>query len=104
MAYIRKRQDSYKVEIRKKGHPHINRSFIDLKTARKFARDIESQMERNVFEDYSEANGTTLKDILIKYRDERTILKKGVREETGTDNFFFTIKLSKLWAFSQIYS
>ena len=61
-------------------------------------------MERNVFEDYSEANGTTLKDILIKYRDERTILKKGVREETGTDNFFFTIKLSKLWAFSQIYS
>ena len=68
MAYIRKRRDSYKVEIRKKGHPHINRSFIDLKTARKFARDIESQMERNVFEDYSEANGTTLKDILIKYR------------------------------------
>jgi hypothetical protein len=42
MAYIRKRKDSYKVEIRKKGHPHINRSFIDLKTARKFARDIES--------------------------------------------------------------
>jgi len=51
MAYIRKRRDSYKVEIRKKGHPHINRSFIDLKTARKFARDIESQMERNVFGD-----------------------------------------------------
>jgi len=23
MAYIRKRKDSYKVEIRKKGHPHI---------------------------------------------------------------------------------
>ena len=94
MAYIRKRRDSYKVEIRKKGHPHINRSFIDLKTARKFARDIESQMERNVFEDYSEASGTTLKDILIKYRDERTILKKGVREETGTVNFLIRHSIS----------
>ena len=94
MAYIRKRKDSYKVEIRKKGHPHINRSFIDLKTARKFARDIESQMERNVFEDYSVASGTTLKDILIKYRDEKTILKKGNREETSTINFLIRNSIS----------
>ena len=94
MAYIRKRKDSYKVEIRKKGHPHINRSFIDLKTARKFARDIESQMERNVFEDYSVASGTTLKDILIKYRDEKTILKKGSREETSTINLLIRNPIS----------
>ena len=94
MAYIRKRKDSYKVEIRKKGHPHINRSFIDLKTARKFARDIESQMERNVFEDYSVASGTTLKDILIKYRDEKTILKKGNREETSTINLLIRNPIS----------
>mgnify|MGYP003666899601 FL=1 len=94
MAYIRKRKDSYKVEIRKKGHPHINRSFIDLKTARKFARDIESQMERNVFEDYSVASGTTLKDILVKYRDEKTILKKGNREETSTINLLIRNPIS----------
>ena len=49
MAYIRKRRDSYKVEIRKKGYPHINRSFIDLKNARKFARDIEIQKVINFF-------------------------------------------------------
>ena len=94
MAFIRKRGNSYKVEIRKKGHPHINKSFIDLKTARRFARDIESQMERNVFEDYSVASGTTLKDILIKYRDEKTSIKKGSREETSIINFLIKHQIS----------
>ena len=31
---------------------------------------IETQMENRVFEDLSGAEGTTLKDLLIKYRDE----------------------------------
>jgi len=39
-----------------------------------------------VFEDYSGARGTTLREILVRYRDERTVLKKGVREETNTIN------------------
>ena len=71
MAYIRKHRKKYKVEIRRKGHPSINKSFTDLKDARKFARTVESQMERNVFEDYSGASGTTLREVLIKYRDEK---------------------------------
>jgi len=40
------------VEVRKKGYPYISKAFWDLKVARKFGRDVESQMERNVFEDY----------------------------------------------------
>ena len=73
-------------EIRKKGHPYISKAFWDLKVARKFGRDVESKMERNVFEDYSGARGTTLREILVRYRDERTVLKKGWREETNTIN------------------
>jgi len=49
MAYIRKRKGSYKIEIRKKEHPQINRSFIHLKTARKFARDIRKTTNRDRF-------------------------------------------------------
>lgn len=37
--------------------------------------EIELQMERNEFEGYSSSGGT-LKEILIKYRDEKTVLKK----------------------------
>ena len=87
MANIRKQKGKWFVQIRKKGHPAIYKSFHDIKTARKFARTVESQMERNVFEDYSGARGTTLREVLIKYRDEKTAVKKGVREETSTINF-----------------
>ena len=51
-------------------------------------------MERNVFEDFTTASGTTLKEILIKYRDEKTVLKKGVREETSKINFLIRHKIS----------
>ena len=95
MAYVRKiKSKKWLVEIRKKGHPHINKTFLYIEDARKWAKDIESQMDKNVFEDYSEASGTTLKDILIKYRDEKTVLKKGDREETSTINFLIRHKIS----------
>ena len=40
-------------------------------------------MDKNIFEDYSGAAGTTLKALLIKYRDEITSKKRGFREETS---------------------
>ena len=94
MAHIRKWRKRYKVEIRKKGFPNINRCFIDLKTARRFARDVESQMDRNVFEDYSVASGTSLKDILVRYRDEKTAVKKGAKEETSKINLLIRHQIS----------
>ena len=94
MAYIHKRNNRWRVGIRKKGFPSIYKSFLDLKDARKFARDVESQMERNVFENYSGASGTTLKEILIKYRDEKTVLKKGVESETSKINLLIRHKIS----------
>ena len=93
MAYIHKRNGRWHIDIRKKGFPNIYKSFLDLKDARKFAKDIESQMERNVFEDYSGASGTTLKEILIKYRDEKTVLKKGAKSETSKINLLIRHKI-----------
>lgn len=93
MAYFYKRNGRWKIEVRKKGHPNVYKSFLDLKEARKFARTVESQMERNVFEDYSGASGTTLKEILIKYRDEKTVLKKGAKEETSKINLLIRHKI-----------
>ena len=73
MGTIRKVKGKWRVEIRKKGYPKIYKSFFDVKDARRFTREVESQMERNVFEDYSGAAGTPLKALLIKYREEITI-------------------------------
>ena len=57
MAYIRKQFGKWQVNIRKKGFPGVYKAFHDVKDARKFTRDVESQMERGVFEDYSGARG-----------------------------------------------
>ena len=58
MAGLRKiKGGKWKVEIRRKGFPSVNKRFHDVKTARKFIREVESQMERGVFEDYSGARG-----------------------------------------------
>ena len=76
------------------GAGKMKKKYRSFKEARKFARTVESQMERNVFEDYSGASGTTLKEILIKYRDEKTVLKKGVESETSKINFLIRHKIS----------
>ncbi|MAL45641.1 MAG: hypothetical protein CME98_16730 [Hyphomonas sp.] len=85
MACIRKMNGKFRVDINKKGFPRIAKRFLDLKTARRWAKEIELQMERNQFDGFT-SSGTTLKEILIKYRDEKTILKKGCREETSKIN------------------
>jgi len=63
--YTKRKLGRWQVQIRRKDFLQVNKNFIDVKTARKFARDVESQMERNEFEDYSGARVTTLKEILI---------------------------------------
>ena len=94
MAYIRKKSGKYIVHIRKKGHPNVYKAFTDLKDAKKFERTVESQMERNVFEDYSGASGTTLREVLIKYRDEKTVAKKGSASETCKINYLINHKIA----------
>jgi len=94
MAYIKLINKKYKVEIQKKEFPRLCRRFHTLGDARKFARDIESSMDSGTFEDYTGSSGTTLKEILIKYRDVKTFFKKGAREETGTINFLIRHKIA----------
>ena len=94
MAYIRVKRGKFKVEINKKGYPRVFKSFSTIKDAKKFAKDVESQMERQIFEDYSGARGINLKEILTKYRDEKTVYKKGWREETSTINYLIKHKIS----------
>ena len=94
MGTIRKVKGKWRVEIRKKGYPKIYKSFFDVKDARRFTREVESQMERNVFEDYSGAAGTSLKALLIKYREEITSKKRGFREETSKINYFINHKIA----------
>ncbi len=93
MAYIRKlKSGKWQCLIRRKGYPYIAKSFLEKSTCSKYSKMIESQMDRKIFEDLSGAEGTTLRALIIKYRDEmvpeyKSALTEGVRLVSCSMNF-----------------
>ena len=96
MSTVRKRQGKWYVEVRKKGYRAIRKTFLTRATAIKWAKEKEIQMDKRVFEDYSDAETTTLGDLIIKYRDVKTPTKKGFREETYKLNFILRHDIAKI--------
>ena len=94
MATIRKMRSKWQVIIRKKNYPTVVRSFIEKGTASKFAKDVETQMDKQIFQDLTGASTTTLKELMIKYRDEIVINQKSCRSTTSTLNMLMKHKIA----------
>ncbi len=81
MATLEKRGDYWRAKIRRKGYPIQSRSFDTKVQAEKWARDIENDMDKNVFVDRTESEKNTLRVVLARYHDEVTPLKRGASAE-----------------------
>jgi len=82
MATIDKRGPyQYRVRVRRKGYPEQVKTLETLDSAKKWARDIESKMDRGVFISMIEAETTTLCECLTRYLREKTANKKGWKQE-----------------------
>ena len=81
--YERKLADStvWEAKIRRKGYPVQMRSFDKKSDAEKWAREIESSMDRGVFKSTKEAEKTTLSEALDRYLEEVSKHKKGHQRE-----------------------
>ena len=81
--YKRNLSDStvWEVKIRRKGYPVQMRSFDKREDGEKWAREIESSMDRGVFKSTKEGEKTTLKEALDRYLEEVSKHKKGHRRE-----------------------
>lgn len=89
MATIRKRGDKYHVQFRRQGFSPITRSFIKLTDAREWARQIETQADRQeLAPSRKELKETTLGELVTRYRDTITPRKKGAATETVMLNAF----------------
>ena len=94
MAYIRKlKSGKWQCLIRRKGYPYIAKSFLEKSTCSKYSKMIESQMDRKIFEDLSGAEGTTLRALIIKYRDEMVPEYKSARTLTYKLNYMLKFKI-----------
>ena len=94
MATIRKHYNSWQVIIRKKGHPHIYKTFASYSLATQYAVESERAIAKGIFQDMSEANQTKLKDVLAHYRDNVTVDKKGAKQESYKINKLIRNKIA----------
>lgn len=71
MATIRERKSGWwQAIIRRKGHPDQSKTFEYKKDAEDWAKVKESEMARGVFADSSEAERTTLSDLVKRFKAE----------------------------------
>jgi len=67
MASISRRNDGWQVRVRRKGFPLEVKTFATRQDAERWGRSIESEMDRGSYVNRSEAESTTLGDILERY-------------------------------------
>jgi len=82
MPTIRKRgNEQWHVQVRRKGYPHATSTFATRAEAERWARDVEGEMDRGVYHERFLAESNTLYEVLKRYVDEITPLKKGAGPE-----------------------
>jgi len=82
MATIRKKGNfQWHVQIRRKGFPVATKTLETEDAAIKWARDIESKMDKGIYFDRSEAEQTTLGDLIDKFLKEHAPHEYKKRED-----------------------
>ena len=94
MATIRKKNGKWHCQVRKKGHAPVTDTFVLKSDAVRWASMIESEIERGVFVDRSEAESTTISDAFDRYSKEVSALKKGHSREKTMISRWQAYKLS----------
>lgn len=81
MASIRQRAGKWQARIIRKGFPAETNTFDTHDDAVKWARSIETEIDRGLYFSRSAAEQLTLKDALDQYAREVTPQKRGAKEE-----------------------
>lgn len=82
MASFRQHGNGWQGRIRRRGYPDITKTFETKADAEKWARALESEIDKGRFVNVSEAQRTTLGDVIERYLAEVTPLMKGATEDT----------------------
>ncbi|MBU2708638.1 site-specific integrase [Zooshikella marina] len=77
MASITKTPEgTYRAQIRKKGYRTISKNFTRKTSAERWARQVEVEMEKGIFVSTTEAESTTVGELLKRYEEEIAPSKK----------------------------
>lgn len=82
MATLRKRGEyQWEAQVRKKGYPSQTKTFNNKADAERWARQVETEMDRGMFVSRSEAERMTLHELIERYTKEILPSKKGARQD-----------------------
>jgi integrase len=82
MATLRFRNDKWQVQVRRLGHQARTQSFLNKTDAQRWARHIETELDRTLIpNDVRTLAKVTLAELLIRYRDTVTINRRGLLPE-----------------------
>lgn len=95
MATIRQRGDRWQCIVKRKGYPTQSKSFDLKKDAERWARQQERLLDTGQWVDRTEAEQTTLRDLLKRYAKEISITKRGAEVETVRINALCRTPLAK---------
>ena len=97
MATIVARGDGqWQAKIRKMGFPSVNKTFANKRDAESWSRKTESEIERGIWRDSSEAETTTLADALTRYQAEIVVKKRGAVKEASVVRILAETALAKM--------
>ena len=82
MASIRQRNGNWQARIIREGYPDQTKTFGTKTDAEKWARSVESEIDKGQFVSINEAQRTTLGDAIARYLVEVTPTMKGATEDT----------------------
>ena len=82
MASFRQRNNKWQARISRDGHPDQVKTFEAKADAERWARSVESEMDKGYFVSVSEAQRTTLCDLIQRYLREVTPNMKSASEDS----------------------
>jgi integrase len=82
MASFRQRSSKWQARVKRDGYPDQVKTFEARSDAERWARSVESAMDKGQFIDTQEAQRTTLREIILRYAQEVTPTMKSAVEDT----------------------
>jgi integrase len=82
MATLRNRSGKWQARVVRKGHAPLTKTFRAKQDAERWARQVESSMDKGIFSSPALAEKTTFKEVVERYIKEVTPTMRSVSEDT----------------------
>lgn len=82
MASFRQRNNKWQARVSRDGYPDQVKTFDARTDAERWARSVETEMDKGLFIDTQEAQRTTLREVILRYVREVTPTMKSASEDT----------------------